>query len=122
STNLLVSCSTKVKYCEPPPTQTQDHDLEAGTFCITYAGNCTEPNSIQKVWREEEVYPPAPRQDEYNNQNNYDDQSNSNYDPYYNDNGQQYPEERLQPQVPTAPEYDPAPGEDFYNGHEEGAY
>lgn len=106
-TNVLVSCSTKVKYCEPPAPHQPDQDVEAQTFCVTYAGNCLDVNSIQRVWKEEEVYPPVQPQD--NSQYDQNGQQNPDMmnDPYHNSDPQM--------QVPVAPQYDPAPGEDFYN-------
>lgn len=57
SPNSLVSCQTQIKNCEPKESQQFD-DPNTNTFCITYAYNCLSPDSIQRVWKEEEVFRP----------------------------------------------------------------
>lgn len=57
SPNSLVSCQTQIKNCEPKESQQYD-DPNTNTFCITYAYNCLSPDSIQRVWKEEEVFRP----------------------------------------------------------------
>ena len=57
--NTLVSCSTLRKNCEPYNLG-ENENGEVETFCITYAGNCTNPSSIQRTWRHDEVFRPEP--------------------------------------------------------------
>lgn len=57
--NTLVSCSTLRKNCEPYNLgENENGDVE--TFCISYAANCTNPSSIQRTWRHDEVFRPEP--------------------------------------------------------------
>lgn len=57
SPDSLVSCQTQIKNCEPKESQSFD-DPTTSTFCITYAYNCTTPESIQRTWKHEEVFRP----------------------------------------------------------------
>lgn len=57
--NTLVSCSTLRKNCEPYNLG-ENENGEVETFCISYAGNCTNPSSIQRTWRHDEVFRPEP--------------------------------------------------------------
>lgn len=69
--NTLVSCQTKVQFCQPDSGNYTPEEANNGTFCITYAANCDDTNTIQRTWTEEEVFnvqpvetPPVPHNEE----------------------------------------------------------
>ena len=54
--NTLVSCQTKVQFCEPQNGNYSPDEANNSTFCITFAGNCDDTSTIQRTWTEEEVF------------------------------------------------------------------
>jgi hypothetical protein len=103
SGNTLVSCQTQIQYCEPPQEQ-RYQDGTVNTFCVAYARNCTNPESIQRTWANEEVFKPAaPPEADNNNPTEYNDYAQ----PYQPPVQQDYPEplypDNQYPQDPVAP-------------------
>lgn len=99
SGNTLVSCQTQIQHCEPPQAQNYQ-DGSVNTFCVAYARNCTNPESIQRTWTNEEVFKPVNPEPENNNPvDNSQDQYQQGQQPDYQQN--QYPQDPVAPVDPS---------------------
>lgn len=102
SGNTLVSCQTQIQYCEPQQDQ-QYQDGSINTFCITFARNCTNVDSIQRTWEDHEVFKPAPMEPDNNNPT-YQDNGNQDYSQQpYDDYQQNQYDSNQYPNDPTYP-------------------
>lgn len=98
SPSTLVSCQTQIQHCEPKDSQ-QYENPSTNTFCITYASNCITPESIQRTWKEEEVFKPVEQPVETPDTPIYEPEQYDNMNQDYQNQQQQYPGEPVpQPQ------------------------
>lgn len=58
NSSSLVSCQTQIRHCEPKNESAEMSNPDQDTFCVTYAYNCSSRDSIQRIFSEEEVFPP----------------------------------------------------------------